>query len=106
MRSGSYLYHIIEAPDITLGCLTTPGVQNWVLGLLRAPTFAYTSGQWAQFVVEPVVVPVVKQGCYIQVRCVAHGVLETRGVAAAVINVCVCVCACLPARLCSLSLLA
>lgn len=60
------MYMLIEAPDITLGCLTTPGQQNWVLGLLRAPSFTYPSGTWEQFMVEPTVVPAVKQGCYIQ----------------------------------------
>jgi hypothetical protein len=40
--------------------------QNWVLGLLRAPSFQWVSGQWHQFMIEPLVVPVVKQGCYIQ----------------------------------------
>ena len=48
----------------SLGCLTTPGQQNWVLGLLRSKTFAPT-GQWHQ-ASNPTVVPVVKQGCYIQ----------------------------------------
>ena len=63
LRSGDLLYHLIEAPDVTLGCLTQ---QNWVLGLLRWPTLARASGGWQQFVVEPTVVPVVKEGCYIQ----------------------------------------
>ena len=58
-----YLNMLIEAPDVTLGCIQD---QNWVLGLLRAPSFQWVSGQWHQFVVEPVVVPAVKQGCYIQ----------------------------------------
>jgi hypothetical protein len=68
LRSGSYLYMLIEAPDITLGCLTTPGQQNWPLGLLRSPTFALPTGQWEQFAVEPTVIPIIKEGCYIQVR--------------------------------------
>src|SRR5690349_18138593 len=72
LRSGSYIYMLIEAPDITLGCLTTPGQQNWPLGLLRSPTFAFTTGQWEQFSVEPTVVPIIKEGCYIQVSCVCN----------------------------------
>lgn len=64
MQDG-YYYELIEAPDITLGCETKPGVQNWVLGLLRSQTFK-ASGEWQQMDVAPVVVPVVKQGCYIQ----------------------------------------
>ena len=36
---GDLMYELIEAPDLTLGCLTKPGVQNWVLGLLRSHTF-------------------------------------------------------------------
>jgi hypothetical protein len=67
LRSGSYLYMLIEAPDITLGCLTTPGQQNWPLGLLRSPTFSFPTGQWEQFSVEPTVIPIIKEGCYIQV---------------------------------------
>jgi len=65
LKSGDYFYHLIEAPDITLGCLGTPGQQNWVLGLSRAKSFV-PSPQWAAFKVSPTVVPVVKQGCYIQ----------------------------------------
>jgi hypothetical protein len=63
--SGDWMYQLIEAPDLTLGCLTTPGQQNWVLGLLRAPALLPT-GAWQQFAVSPLVVPAVKQGCYIQ----------------------------------------
>lgn len=62
-QNGTF-HHLIEAPDISLGCLTTPGQQNWVLGLLRSPTFRPTLG-WAQ-ARNPAVVPAVKQGCYIQ----------------------------------------
>lgn len=61
---GGYLNMIIEAPDISLGCLGQN--QNWVLGLLRAPSFQWASTQWHQMAIEPVVIPVVKQGCYIQ----------------------------------------
>lgn len=67
LRSGDYLYMVIEAPDISLGCLTQPGQQNWVLGLLRAPAAAFlATKQWQPFQAVPTVVPVVKQGCYIQ----------------------------------------
>eukprot|EP00051_Salpingoeca_urceolata_P009380 m.114110 g.114110 ORF g.114110 m.114110 type:complete len:569 (-) comp16278_c0_seq2:25-1731(-) len=62
----NYFYHLIEAPDLSLGCLTTPGKQNWVLGLLRSKSLAAPSGQWQQFAVEATVIPAVKQGCYIQ----------------------------------------
>jgi hypothetical protein len=65
--SGDMMYQLIEAPDITLGCETTIGVQNWVLGLSRAPRGAFLStGQWQQFPVSPLVVPIIKSGCYIQ----------------------------------------
>ncbi len=67
LRSGDYMYQLLEAPDKTLGCLTDEGVQNWVLGLLRAPVFLPTK-RWQQFAAsEPTVVPAIKQGCYIQV---------------------------------------
>lgn len=67
LRSGDYYYMLIEAPDISLGCLTAVGQQNWVLGLLRAPAAAFLpTTQWAPFSAVPTVVPVVKQGCYIQ----------------------------------------
>jgi hypothetical protein len=37
--------------------------QNWVLGLLRAASFQQGSGEWEQPAwVNPVVVPIVKQG--------------------------------------------
>lgn len=64
-NGSDYMYQLIEAPDITLGCLTQPGQQNWVLGLSRAPALLPT-GQWAPFVIVPTVVPAIKQGCYIQ----------------------------------------
>jgi len=65
--SGDFMYQLIEAPDITLGCETTIGVQNWVLGLSRAPRGAFlATGQWQQYAVSPLVVPIVKSGCYIQ----------------------------------------
>ena len=31
-----YKYMIIESPDISLTCDGTPGVQNWVIGLVRS----------------------------------------------------------------------
>ena len=49
----------------SLGCITTVGQQNWVLGLSRSTTFA-PSGQWEPFTTTPTVVPVIQQGCYIQ----------------------------------------
>jgi len=30
---------LIEAPDISLGCMTEPGVQNWVIGLIRSKSW-------------------------------------------------------------------
>jgi len=77
LMSGDFYYELIEAPDLTLGCDQTEGVQNWVLGLLRGPTTQFlASGGWEQFTPfavsnasptsNPVVVPVVKIGCYIQ----------------------------------------
>lgn len=64
VRSGGYMYQIIEAPDVSLGCV---GQQNWVLGLLRAPDLDFLpTGGWQQFYVMPTVVPAVKTGCYIQ----------------------------------------
>lgn len=65
MVSGDYYYQLIEAPDITLACITTTGVQNWVLGILRAPYFAPT-GSWELFAVDPTVVPIIKAGCSLQ----------------------------------------
>ena len=63
------MYQLIEAPDITLGCLTKPGVQNWVLGLVRAQSFL-PSPKWQQIggseAGNPTVIPAVKEGCYIQ----------------------------------------
>ena len=65
--SHDFMYQLIEAPDLTLGCDTVVGKQNWVLGLSRAPRGAFlATGQWEQYAVSPIVVPVVKQGCYIQ----------------------------------------
>ena len=67
VASGDFMYQLIEAPDLTLGCETAPGVQNWVLGLSRAPAFEFlATGLWHDFSVVPTVVPIVKQGCYIQ----------------------------------------
>lgn len=43
-----YYYHLIEAPDLSLGCLQTPGQQNWVLGLLRSSSLATPTGGWEQ----------------------------------------------------------
>lgn len=43
-----YKYMIIEAPDLSLGCDTTPGVQNWVIGLVRSQTWAQ-SDKWEEF---------------------------------------------------------
>ena len=65
LRSGGYYYHLIEAPDRSLACFTSPGEQNWVLGLLRSETWL-PAGRWTPFSVMPTVMPVVKQGCYIQ----------------------------------------
>jgi hypothetical protein len=63
------MYMLIEAPDVNLGCHPEPGVQNWVLGLLRSKTFS-RAGTWEQFGDDggssPTVVPAVKEGCYIQ----------------------------------------
>lgn len=64
-RVDGRMYHLIEAADRTLGCLTKKGEQNWVLGLSRAATFL-RSGQWEPFRESPTVVPAVTQGCYIQ----------------------------------------
>ena len=51
---------------LSLGCFTTPGQQNWVLGLLRSQRFG-PSGTWQQALPSnPTVIPAVKQGCYIQ----------------------------------------
>ena len=60
-----YMYMLIEAPDRSLGCEPKPGVQNWVLGLLRSRSFS-RAGTWEQFQPSPAVVPAVKEGCYIQ----------------------------------------
>jgi len=62
--SGDYYYELIEAPDISLICLTTEGVQNWVLGLLRSPALS-PSGQWEQKQ-NPTIVPWRKFGCALQ----------------------------------------
>ena len=63
LASGDFMYQLIEAPDLTLGCETTPGTQNWVLGLSRAPRGAWLpTGQWQDFAVVPTVVPAIKQG--------------------------------------------
>jgi hypothetical protein len=64
LKSGDYYYHLIEAPDLSLGCITTPGTQNWVLGLLRAPDF-FQSGQWSEYI-NPTIVPWIKVGCALQ----------------------------------------
>lgn len=70
LRDGDYYYQIIEAMDVALTCDTTLGAQNWVEGLVRAPAFYYTSGQWEQFRgqpnANPYIVPSVKYGCYLQ----------------------------------------
>jgi hypothetical protein len=64
LKSGDYYYQLIEAPDISLGCLITLNTQNWVLGLLRAPDFL-PSGKWAQYI-NPTIVPWIKVGCAVQ----------------------------------------
>ncbi len=66
MRSGDYWYELIEAPDISLQCLTQEGVQNWVLGFMRAPLLSYTSGEWDVFYIDPTIVPWEKYGCALQ----------------------------------------
>lgn len=67
LRAGDFFYMVIEAPDVSLGCITTPGQQNWVLGILRSPAGTFLpTGQWEPFAVVPTVVPAVHQGCYIQ----------------------------------------
>jgi hypothetical protein len=67
LLAGDFMYELIEAPDISLGCLTTPGEQNWVLGLLRAPAGEFLpTGMWQGLGSNPFVVPVQKIGCYIQ----------------------------------------
>eukprot|EP01116_Phalansterium_solitarium_P006220 TRINITY_DN18525_c0_g1_i1.p1 TRINITY_DN18525_c0_g1~~TRINITY_DN18525_c0_g1_i1.p1 ORF type:complete len:544 (+),score=170.09 TRINITY_DN18525_c0_g1_i1:155-1786(+) len=66
MQDGDYFYHLIEAPDLSLACLTTPGEQNWVYGLLRSPTMYAPSGQWQQIQQNPFVFPWVKIGCTLQ----------------------------------------
>lgn len=63
--SDGYKYMIIEAPDLSLGCDVRPGVQNWVIGLVRSKTWAQTD-KWEQFKVNPMLVPWRKQGCAIQ----------------------------------------
>ena len=67
VAADGYMYMLIEAPDISLGCLGAG--QNWVLGLLRSQTFS-KAGTWEQFGgaggASPTVVPVVKKGCFIQ----------------------------------------
>eukprot|EP00048_Salpingoeca_helianthica_P015796 m.228656 g.228656 ORF g.228656 m.228656 type:complete len:388 (-) comp17552_c0_seq1:53-1216(-) len=66
LYSNGYYYHLIEAPDVSLGCFMTVGQQNWVLGLLRSPAFTH-AGTWQQPAPHnPTVVPAIKQGCYIQ----------------------------------------
>ena len=68
LLSGDWMYELIEAPDVTLGCVPAPGLQHWPLGLLRAPRGVFLpTGQWQRFAVSPTVVaaePTV--GCYIQ----------------------------------------
>ena len=62
--NDGYMYELIEAPDISLGCKGKG--QNWVLGLLRSKTFSAT-GTWENFkYAKPLVVPIIKIGCYIQ----------------------------------------
>ena len=63
-HDDGYLYQLIESPDISLACLGAE--QNWVLGLLRSHSFA-RSGEWEQLPARnPLVVPAVKHGCYLQ----------------------------------------
>jgi len=64
--NGDYYYQLIESPDISLACLTEYNVQNWVLGLLRAPNLYFYSGQWEQFSVNPTIIPWEKFGCALQ----------------------------------------
>ena len=63
------MYMLIEAPDVNLGCHPEPGVQNWVLGLLRSKTFS-RAGTWEQFGDDggssPTVVPAVKEPRFLQ----------------------------------------
>lgn len=66
VKSGDYFYHLIEAPDETLGCDTKLGEQNWVLGLLRSPTLSARSGEWEQVHFNPAFKPAKKYGCGLQ----------------------------------------
>lgn len=63
--SGDYMYELIEAPDISLGCDLTLGQQNWVIGLMRSPNFGI-SGTWEEFPRNPMIIPWHKVGCTIQ----------------------------------------
>jgi hypothetical protein len=66
LPSGDYYYQLIEAPDVSLSCIMTPGVQNWVLGLSRAPAASFMpTGTWQPFSVVPTIVPIIKEGCYL-----------------------------------------
>ena len=69
VADDGFMYQLIEAPDVNLGCHTKEGEQNWVLGLLRSKTFS-KAGTWEQFGssggTSPTVVPYVKEGCFIQ----------------------------------------
>jgi hypothetical protein len=66
LKSGDYLYELIEAPDVSLACLTKAGEQNWVYGWLRSPSFQSPSGSWEQWHDNPAVVPFVHRGCTLQ----------------------------------------
>jgi hypothetical protein len=66
VKSGDYFYHLIEAPDKSLGCMTTLGEQNWVLGLLRSPTLSAPAGTWEQINRNPAFQPSKKYGCGLQ----------------------------------------
>lgn len=55
---------IIEAPDISLGCVGYD--QWWVDGIMRTTSLATPSGQWELYVPDPALVPKVKWGCGIQ----------------------------------------
>ena len=58
-----YMYQLIEAPDISLGCKGEG--QNWVLGLTRSKGFT-PADTWEMMNPVPTMVPPVVQGCYIQ----------------------------------------
>mmetsp|Transcript_24196 Transcript_24196/g.63182 ORF Transcript_24196/g.63182 Transcript_24196/m.63182 type:complete len:410 (-) Transcript_24196:159-1388(-) len=63
IRSGYWMYHLIEVPQNGLSC---GGYNPWPLALVRSQWFA-PSGQWEQYPdLEPIVVPLNPTGCFIQ----------------------------------------